>query len=70
MLLQPEFSFDHNGIHAGNPKRELIKEKIRSKFRENGSEYNIDLVRQPLEVYKYVKPINIDDVPVRWWEEK
>nr|WP_253263345.1 YqcI/YcgG family protein [Anoxybacillus sp. EFIL] len=70
VLLQPEFSFDHNGIHAGNPKRELIKEKIRSKFRENGSEYNIDLVRQPLEVYKYVKPINIDDVPVRWWEEK
>ncbi|PIC05932.1 hypothetical protein CS060_02705 [Anoxybacillus flavithermus] len=70
IFLQPEFSFDHHGIHSGNAKRESIKEIIRKKFRENGSEYNIDLVRQPLEAYKYVKPINVDDAPVKWWEKE
>lgn len=70
IFLQPEFSFDHHGISSANVKRDAIKEKIRKKFKDNGSAYNVNLVKQNIEVYKYVKPLNIDDSPIEWWKAK
>lgn len=70
IFLQPEFSFDHHGIHRENPKRESIKERVRENFKKNNSEYNVSLVQQNIEVYKYVKPIHKDEPPIAWWETR
>ncbi|RKP48239.1 YqcI/YcgG family protein [Trinickia fusca] len=68
VLLQPEFSFDHHGIHSNNPKRTSIKETIRQGFSRNSVGYSTDLVEQPLEALKYIKPLQLGDSPIEWWE--
>lgn len=67
IFMQPEFSFDHHGIHSGNPKRGSIKESIRQGFARNSAGYSPELVDQPFEALKYIKPLQVDDPPVRWW---
>lgn len=68
IFLQPEFSFDHHGIHSGNHKRGSIKESIRQYFSKNSIGYSSELVEQPLEALKYIKPLQLSDPPVKWWE--
>lgn len=70
VYLQPEFSFDHHGISAGNSHRHRIKKSIRELFAQAGQAYDVALVTQPVEAYKYVKPMVLGDTPVRWWETK
>jgi hypothetical protein len=67
IYFQPEYSFDHHGISAANPDRERLKERVRRAFKEGGVGYSIALVRQPIEAYKYVKPLKVGDPPVEWW---
>jgi NTP pyrophosphatase (non-canonical NTP hydrolase) len=67
IFLQPEFSFDHHGIHSGNEKREDVKEAIRTVFKKNGCPYSVDLVKQPIEAFKYLKPETINGEPITWW---
>lgn len=68
ILLQPEFSFDHHGIHSNNPNRTSIKKSIRQGFSRNSVGYSTDLVEQPLEALKYIKPLQLGDSPVKWWD--
>lgn len=56
VFMQPEFSFDLHGIHAGNAKRGLVKSTIRDSFERDGSGYSIDLVEQPIEAFKVHQP--------------
>lgn len=67
IFLQPEFSFDHHGIHKGNEKRDNIKDSIRDKFIKTGGYYDIDLIKQPIEAYKYIKPLEVGSEPIAWW---
>lgn len=67
IFLQPEFSFDHHGIHAKNPRRAAIKEAIRLQFSKDSIGYSIPLVEQPIESLKYIKPLEPDDPPIEWW---
>lgn len=67
LFFQPEVSFDHHGIAAGNPKRSAIKQTIRENFTAHGSPYPDDLVRQPIEALKYIKPLDPRGKPVFWW---
>jgi hypothetical protein len=67
IYFQPEYSFDHHGISVANPDRERLKERVRCAFEESGVGYSIALVRQPIEAYKYVKPLKVGDPPVEWW---
>ncbi|MCJ7841654.1 YqcI/YcgG family protein [Lederbergia sp. NSJ-179] len=67
IFLQPEFSFDHHRIHFGNPHRDKTKETIRKVFKRKGCIYEAELIKQPIEAYKYIKPLHMDDDPVRWW---
>ena len=69
IFLQPEISFDHHGVTASNPKRWSIKESIRANFEKRLSRYSVELVEQPIEALKYVKPFKVDGEPVRWWSE-
>lgn len=68
IFMQPEFSFDVHGIHENNPKRETIKIGIRDEFSKSTIGYSSNLVEQPMEALKYVKPLYSDSHPVRWWE--
>jgi YqcI/YcgG family protein len=68
IYLQPEFSFDQHGIHAGNPQRTSIKEAIRRDFLLGGYSLDVPLIEQPHEALKYVKPLTIGDPAIRWWE--
>jgi NTP pyrophosphatase (non-canonical NTP hydrolase) len=68
IMFQPEFSFDIHGIHAGNPKLDKIKERIRKAFAANNSAYDVELIKQRLEAFLYIMPLNVGDPPVRWWE--
>lgn len=68
IFLQPEFSFDHHGVHRNNPKRHLIKKAIRKNFADKNMPYDAGLVEQPLEVYKYIKPLEMGGAQIRWWE--
>jgi hypothetical protein len=67
IYFQPEYSFDHHGVFAGNPDRERLKERVRQAFANGGTEYSVILVKQPIEAYKYVKPLKVGDPPVEWW---
>jgi YqcI/YcgG family len=67
IYFQPEYSFDHHGISSSNPDRERLKKRIRDGFALSGAPYDVGLIRQPIEAYKYVKPLRIGDPPVQWW---
>lgn len=67
IYFQPEYSFDHHGVSAANPDRERMKERIRREFATHGVPYSVELVTQPVEAYKYVKPLKLGDTPVEWW---
>ncbi len=68
IFLQPEFSFDAHGIHSHNPKREMIKIGIREEFSRSTIGYSSKLVEQPMEALKYIKPLDLDAPPVKWWK--
>lgn len=67
IFMQPEFSFDKHGIHKENKNREKIKEGIRKNFKKTGGYYDVDLIKQPIEALKYIKPISEQEEPVKWW---
>jgi hypothetical protein len=67
LFFQPEVSFDHHGITASNPKRLVTKQTIRENFAAHGCPYPDDLVRQPIEALKYIKPLDPRGKPVFWW---
>ena len=68
IYFQPEYSFDHHGIFDGNPNRDHVKDSIRDLFREAGIPYDVELIKQPIEALKYIKPLRIGDCPVEWWK--
>lgn len=70
LLFQPDFSFDKHNINSKNPNRRIISEQIRNVYMQNGVPYNIDLVVGTPKAIRYIKPENILDEPVRWWEAK
>jgi hypothetical protein len=67
IFFQPESSFDANNIHSRNPFRKRIKETIRKSFSDANRSYSVELVKQPIEAYKYIKPLRIGDSYVTWW---
>lgn len=69
IYFQPEYSFDNHGIFAGNPNRDHVKDSIRNLFRVARIPYDVDLIEQPIEAVKYVKPLRLGDPPVQWWRK-
>lgn len=69
IFLQPESSFD---LHIANPTESLqtikLKENIRRTFEEGGKPYDSNIVDNPSDAIKYVKPMNIGDAPIEWWK--
>jgi hypothetical protein len=68
IYFQPEFSFDHHGIHSGNAHRKNLKDAIRRDFISAGYHLDVALVEQPHEALKYIKPLTVGAKPIRWWD--
>jgi YqcI/YcgG family protein len=64
ILFQPESSFDRHGIDRS------VKERIRSRFRRRGQPLDLVIMEQPLEAPRYVKPLHVGDLIVRWWDDE
>lgn len=70
MFLQPEFSFDRFIPHSEHdPRTHRLKENIRRDFSLGGMPYDKSIVGSPHDPIKYIKPLNLGEAPVRWWEK-
>ena len=70
MFFQPEVAFNTFIPHSENdPKTQRLKEVIRRKFVCAGQEYDIDIVTNPSEASKYVKPLNLGEPVIKWWKD-
>lgn len=69
IFLQPESSFD---LHIANPTESpqtiKLKENIRRAFEEGDKPYDSNIVDNPSDAIKYVKPLNTGDAPIEWWK--
>lgn len=69
ILFQPENSFSKNkvprGISPGN-----LRDSIRKEFLVHNQRYFSSIITSNLEAPRYVKPLHVDDCPVKWWEKK
>lgn len=65
-LFQPDASFKRAYKVTGE-KRDRLRSKIRKEFVERNMPLDETLMNTEIEAYKYVKPINLGDSPVKWW---
>lgn len=68
ILFQPDYSFGRYGINSKNPKRFDITKGIRETFEKNGFTYDIELISRSIKAVRYIKPHQIGDPPIRWWD--
>ena len=70
IMFQPDCTFDKYNISSKNPDRSEITEKIRDLFLENNVTYNLRYVRGSIKAVRYIKPVNLEGPPVKWWLKK
>jgi NTP pyrophosphatase (non-canonical NTP hydrolase)/FPC/CPF motif-containing protein YcgG len=68
VVFQPESSFNKNKIPRGLDTK--VRDKIRDNFIKNGQEYDNKIMQSTLEAIRYIKPLDLGDAPVRWWESE
>ena len=75
ILFQPEGSFKHHLSREPN-KRNRQRENARRNFEKHGQTYSTsksmltDSEGKAHEAPRYIKPLNLEDEPVRWWIKK
>jgi len=70
MFFQPEVAFDNFIPHSEHdPRTQRLKVVIRQDFIRAGKEYDIRITASSSEVSKYVKPLNLGDPIVEWWND-
>lgn len=71
MFFQPEFSFDHFMPYSEHdPRTHRLKAAIRRDFTSANMTYDLNIVGSCHEALKYIKPLNLDDPPVKWWKSQ
>lgn len=69
MFFQPEAAFDNfMPYHEHDPRTKHIKTRIRQEFVSAGKAYDVNIVTNPSEASKYIKPLNVGDPVVKWWK--
>jgi len=75
ILFQPEYSFAFRNISCGeepteweNPK--TVRDQIRVSYKQNGRNYILDSNSLGPTAHQIVRPLNLQDPVVKWWEEK
>lgn len=67
IMFQPDSTFDKHNINSKNPDRDEVTEKIKSLFLENNISYSLKYVKGSFKAIRYLKPINLEDPPIKWW---
>jgi YqcI/YcgG family protein len=68
VLFQSEASFRHCGVSSGMPNRKALSERVWRRFAARGQPYDLWLATEAPKSWRYVKPLDPRDAPVRWWE--
>lgn len=69
IFFQPESSFHLHIPHPeSDPRTVNLKVKIRDAFKKQGRPYDESIVNSKSDSLKYIKPLNIGDPVVKWWE--
>lgn len=69
IFLQPEHSFSKSKVPRGESPGKL-RDSIRKSFSDNNQPYFSNIITTELEAPRYVKPVNLHDKPVKWWDGK
>lgn len=64
-LFQPMESFRR--IHTSEARKINIRTRIRNDFRSRNMPMDEKLMSSEIEAYKYIKPLDVGDAPIRWW---
>jgi FPC/CPF motif-containing protein YcgG len=64
-LFQPMESFKR--VHTSEARKIKLRARIRKDFRSRDMLLDEKLMGSEIEAYKYIKPINVGDAPIRWW---
>jgi hypothetical protein len=69
LLFQPQHSFQRRAspLESGTISR-AHRNKIRQAFKATNQTYDLSITLGPIEAFRFVKPRNLGDPPVRWWE--
>jgi hypothetical protein len=69
LLLQPDRAFDR-AVSPGSAGliSAAVRERIRERYRQNGRPYDLAITLAHGEALRFVKPLELGDPPVRWWE--
>ena len=68
IMFQPDSAFDKVGINSRTANRKELSEKVQSVFRQKGIDYDIKLVRGSLKAHRFIKPLEVGDLPIEWWK--
>jgi len=70
IMFQPDSTFNKYSINSKNPDRNELTEKIKTLFLENDFIYSLKYVKGSIKSIRYVKPVNLEGPPVKWWLNK
>lgn len=68
VLLQPRHSFARAYGKAASVVPNVARARIRSDYAAHGRRYSTAISTVPFEAHRIVRPLQIDDPPVRFWE--
>jgi hypothetical protein len=54
-------------VHTSEARKIKLRARIRKDFRSRDMLLDEKLMGSEIEAYKYIKPINVGDAPIRWW---
>jgi hypothetical protein len=69
ILFQPEISFDRHLASTGR-KHPAAHSQIRERFAAGGKPYDSQVITQPFEAPRYLKPLRQSDSSFEWWKDK
>jgi FPC/CPF motif-containing protein YcgG len=67
IMFQPDSTFDKYNISSKNSNRNEITERVKNLFLENNINYNLRYVRGSIKAIRYLKPVNLQGSPIKWW---
>jgi hypothetical protein len=70
LLFQPERAFRRRGISSRSPHRNQLSDAVRIRFARSGRRYDASLGRAVPKVLRYVKPVDLQDTPIAWWQAR
>ncbi len=69
LVFQPVHCFSRRIPDGAIHKSRRTREEIRRRYTKAGRPYDVTITLSPYEAYRYVKPVQLGQPPVKWWCE-